>query len=163
MPRATHSVFIQGDPRQIFTITNDIARWPDLFKEYSYARVLSTEHSGFFTRLKFELRNAEGETWRSWRLLNHKDLTAIAQRGDPMFPFAYMHLFWNYEPTDGGVRMTWTQDFEMDPKAPVTNEQALARMLAHMAENQAHFKHILESPKGHELLQAAEIREVGAL
>ncbi len=41
--------------------------------------------------------------------------------------------------------MTWIQDFEMDPKAPVTNEQALARMVSHMQENQKHFKQVLES------------------
>lgn len=154
MPRATHSIWIQGDPHQIFALTNDIERWSDLFREYQSARILSKEHSGFFTLLQFELSNAEQETWRSWRILNYKNLTAIAQRDTPMFPFAYMHLFWNYEPVDGGVRMTWTQDFEMDPKAPVTNEQALARMVAHMAENQAHFKEILESPEGQALLQA---------
>lgn len=163
MPQATQSIFIQGDPHQIFALTNDIERWPALFHEYSSARVLSTEHSGFFTLLKFELSNAQGETWRSWRLLNHKDLNAIAQRSDPMFPFAYMHLAWNYEPVGEGVQMTWTQDFEMDPKAPVTNEGALARMLAHMAENQSNFKRILESPEGHALLAATETRRVEAL
>lgn len=160
MPRAEHSIFIQGNPRQIFALTNDIESWPKLFHEYSSARVLSTEHSGFFTMLKFELSNADQETWRSWRLLNHKELTAIAQRSAPMFPFAYMHLLWRYEPVDNGVRMTWIQDFEMDPNAPVNNEQALARMLAHMAENQTHFKEILESPEGQAMLAATEIYEM---
>lgn len=163
MPRATCSIWIQGDPQQIFALTNDIERWPDLFREYQSARVLSKEHSGFFTLLKFELANAEQETWRSWRILNHKELTAIAQRDTPLFPFAYMHLFWGYQPMDGGVSMTWTQDFEMDPKAPVTNEQALARMQAHMAENQAHFKQILESPEGHALLRATTPYQAEAL
>ncbi len=163
MPQATHAVFIKGDARQIFELTNDIARWPELFKEYSAARILTSERSGFFTLIKFELSNAEGEAWRSWRLLNHKDLTAIAQRDTPMFPFAYMHLFWRYEALDDGVRMTWTQDFEMDPGAPVNNEQALRRMLAHMGENQEHFKQILESPAGVALLQETTVREVEAV
>ena len=56
-----------------------------------------------------------------------------------------MHLTWLYEPVEGGVQMTWIQDFEMDPNAPVTNEQALARMVSHMQENQKHFKQVLES------------------
>jgi hypothetical protein len=41
--------------------------------------------------------------------------------------------------------MTWIQDFEADPNAPLTNEQALARMVSHMQNNQEHFKQVLES------------------
>ena len=145
MPRVEQSIIIQGNPEQIFTITNDIARWPDLFLEYRHARILSAERSGRFTMLKFELSNAEGETWRSWRILDHEELVAIAQREAPMFPFLYMHLLWRYQPVEGGVRMTWIQDFEIDPKAPVTNDQARVRMLSHMAENQEHFKQVLEA------------------
>ena len=62
-----------------------------------------------------------------------------------MFPFLYMHLLWQYQPVEGGVRMTWIQDFEIDPKAPVTNDQAKTRMLEHMAKNQEHFKRVLEA------------------
>ncbi|GCE09919.1 SRPBCC family protein [Dictyobacter aurantiacus] len=145
MPQAQASIVIARDPDTIFAITNDIARWPELFKEYSKATVLSFERSGRFARIEFELTNAEGETWQSWRILDYEKREAIAQRGNPKFPFFYMHLTWTYEPVDGGVLMTWTQDFEMDPKAPVTNEQVLARMTNHMQENQKHFKEVLES------------------
>jgi len=145
MPQARASIIIRGDADQIFAITNDIARWPELFKEYSHARVLSLQRDGRFAKLEFELTNEEGQTWRSWRILDFQERVAIAQRGTPKFPFLYMHLTWLYEPVEGGVQMTWIQDFEMDPKAPVTNEQALARMVSHMQENQNHFKQVLES------------------
>lgn len=145
MPQAQASIVIAGDPDQIFAITNDIARWPELFEEYNGARVLSFQRSGRFARIDFELTNAEGETWQSWRLLDFEKREAIAGRGTPKFPFRYMHLQWLYEPVDGGVRMTWIQDFEMDPAAPVTNEQVMTRMTSHMRENQEHFKEILES------------------
>jgi len=145
MPQARASITIRGDADQIFAITNDIARWPELFKEYSHARVLSLQRDGRFAKLEFELTNEEGQTWRSWRILDFQERVAIAQRGTPKFPFLYMHLTWLYEPVEGGVQMTWIQDFEMDPKAPVTNEQALARMVSHMQENQKHFKQVLES------------------
>ncbi len=145
MPQARASIIIRGDADQIFAITNDIARWPELFKEYSHARVLSLQRDGRFAKLEFELTNEEGQTWRSWRILDFQERVAIAQRGTPKFPFLYMHLTWLYEPVEGGVQMTWIQDFEMDPKAPVTNEQALARMVSHMQENQKHFKQVLES------------------
>ena len=145
MPQARASIMIGGDADQIFAITNDIARWPELFKEYSHARVLSSQRDGRFAKLEFELTNEEGQTWRSWRILDFQERVAIAQRGTPKFPFLYMHLTWLYESVEGGVQMTWIQDFEMDPHAPVTNEQALARMVSHMQENQKHFKHVLEN------------------
>ena len=145
MPQAQASIVIAGDPDQIFAITNDIARWPELFKEYNAANVLSFQRDGRFARIEFELANEEGETWQSWRILDFHRREAIAQRGTPKFPFHYMHLTWTYEPVEDGVRMTWIQDFEMDPAAPVTNEQVLVRMTHHMEQNQAHFKKILET------------------
>ncbi len=148
MPQAQASITIHGDADQIFAITNDIARWPELFKEYSQARVLSTQRDGRFAKIEFELTNAEGETWQSWRILDFQERMAIAQRGTPKFPFLYMHLTWLYKPIDGGVIMTWIQDFEMDPQAPLTNEQVVGRMSHHMQANQEHFKEILEAQAG---------------
>jgi aromatase len=145
MPQAQASIVIAGDPDQIFAITNDIARWPELFKEYNRAQVLSFQRNGRFARIEFELTNEEGETWQSWRLLDFEKREAVASRGTPKFPFHYMHLTWTYEPVEGGVRMTWIQDFEMDPAAPLTNEQVMGRMTAHMEKNQEHFKQILEA------------------
>ena len=145
MPQAQASIVIAGDPDQIFAITNDITRWPELFKEYRGAKVLSFQRNGRFARIEFELTNEEGETWQSWRILDFEKREAIAQRGTPKFPFHYMHLTWTYEPVAEGVRMTWIQDFEMDPAAPVTNEQVLVRMTNHMEKNQEHFRQVLES------------------
>jgi aromatase len=144
MPRAQRCITIRGDIDRIFAITNDIARWPKLFVEYRHARVLKQQRDGRFARLDFELANAEGQTWQSWRLLDYEEHIAVAQRRTPLFPFLYMHLTWLYEPTSAGVQMTWIQDFEMDPHAPVTNEQALAYMHDHMEKNQAQFKRVLE-------------------
>jgi aromatase len=145
MPQAQASIVIAGDPDQIFTITNDIARWPELFKEYRGATILSFQRDGRFARIEFELTNEDGEVWQSWRILDYQKREAIAQRGMPKFPFHYMHLTWTYQPVDGGVLMTWIQDFEMDTQAPVTNEQVLVRMNKHMQNNQEHFKHVLEA------------------
>jgi aromatase len=145
MPRAVHAVVITGQLDDIFTVTNDLERWPELFQEYQEALILNRSEYGRFVRLDFELQNAEGQRWRSWRLLDRQNHEAIAQRQEPLYPFLYMHLIWRYEQLDEGVRMTWIQDFEMDPAAPVTNEQALQNMLAHMAKNQAHFKEVLEA------------------
>ena len=144
MPQAQASIVIRGDIDQIFAISNDINRWSELFNEYNYSKVLSFDRNGRFAKIVFELENAEGERWQSWRILDFEDHIAIAQRGTPKFPFHYMHLTWTYEQVEDGVLMTWTQAFEMDPKAPVTNEQVLGRMNAHMQENQINFKKVLE-------------------
>ena len=144
MPQAIASITIKGDIDQIFTISNDIARWPELFAEYSEAKILSFEQYERFARIDFQLTNAQGESWRSWRILDYKEHVAIAQRGAPMFPFAYMHLTWTYQTNEEGVVMTWIQDFDVDPKAPLTAEQVLANMTNHMQKNQVRFKDILE-------------------
>ena len=145
MPQAQASIIIAGDHDHVFAITNDIARWPELFNEYNQARVLSFHRDGRFAKVEFELTNQEGETWQSWRILDFQERVAIAQRGTPMFPFHYMHLTWRYEAVEGGVHMTWIQAFEMDPQAPVTNEQVLVRMTEHMQKNQERFKQVLEA------------------
>src|SRR6266516_1409939 len=135
MPQAKASITIRCDADRIFAITNDIARWPELFKEYSHARILSSQRDGRFAKLEFELTNEEGQTWRSWRILDFQERVAIAQRGTPKFPFLYMHLTWLYEPIETGALMTWIPASAMHSTAPVTNEQALARMVSHMQEN----------------------------
>lgn len=145
MPQAEQSIVIRGDIDTIFAVTNDIEHWSELFVEYGQARVLSSRREGRFARIDFELTNAEGQTWQSWRLLDYETHIAVAQREAPLFPFRYMHITWRYETVDEGVRMTWVEDFEADPNAPFNNEQALPYMLKHMAENQARFKEVLEA------------------
>jgi aromatase len=145
MPQAEASIVIKGDIDEIFAITNDISRWPELFKEYRGATILNYERAGNFARVDFELVSEEGAKWQSFRVLDFTRRIAIAQRGEPKFPFAYMHLTWTYAPVEEGVRMTWNQAFEVDPKAPFTNEQAVVNMVNHMKENQLHFKEVLEA------------------
>ena len=70
MPQAQSSIVIHGDADKIFAITNDIARWPELFHEYSQAKVLSFDRFDRFAKVVFQLTNAEGETWQSWRILD---------------------------------------------------------------------------------------------
>lgn len=145
MPRIQHSVTIQRPPADVFELTNDIDNWRTLFNEYSESEVLVRERAGRFTKLVFRLRNAEGAEWQSWRILDHKELIAIAERDKPLFPFRYMHLKWTYVPSDGGTLMTWTQDFEIDPAFEVPQEVAVQRMDAHGRENQLRIKGIIEA------------------
>lgn len=147
MAHAEATIEIAGNPDDIFARSNDIEHWPDLFREYRGASILETHRDpdGRFAKLVFRLTNEEGQSWVSWRILDFKERIAVAQRVEPKYPFLYMHLTWVYEAIPGGVRMTWQQDFEVDPQAPFTNEQVLARMVAHMRDNQLHFKDVLEA------------------
>jgi aromatase len=145
MPRIQHSVEIGRPPAEVFAITNDIDRWNELFNEYNESRVVKRDEAGRFTKLVFRLKNKEGGEWQSWRLLDHEELVAVAQRQEPLFPFSYMHLTWTYEAVPAGTLMTWTQDFELDPTFDVPEPVVVERMDAHGRENQQRIKGLIES------------------
>ena len=145
MPRIQHSVHIARPPAEVFAITNDIDRWKELFNEYHHSEVVKREPGERFTKLVFRLRDKEGQEWQSWRILDQQDLVAIAEREDPLYPFRYMHLRWTYEAAGDGTDMTWTQDFELDPRVELTEQQAAERMEAHGRENQQRIKQLIES------------------
>ncbi|MFC8404534.1 SRPBCC family protein [Streptomyces griseoincarnatus] len=145
MPRIENSIVIEADAGHVFDITNDIARWSEIFDEYSDAKVVSQEREGRWSEIVFELTNAEGASWRSWRILDHRGLVAVAERRDPLYPFRYMHLRWSYQPVPEGTLMTWVQDFELDEKFDVPLETVLERMNVHTRHNQAGIKQKIES------------------
>lgn len=143
MPRLDNSITIDAPVQDVFDITNDIARWPEYFDEYTDAKVLDSVRSGQFTALTFELSNASS-TWRSWRLLDHANHFAIAERRDPLFPFAFMHLRWSYAPHGTGTEMTWVQDFELDSKLDKPLAEVIENMQKHTRQNQLNIKEYIE-------------------
>jgi len=145
MPRIRHSVHIERPPAEVFAITNDIDNWDTLFNEYNSSEVLRREDAGRFTKLVFRLRNKDNASWQSWRLLDHQDLVAVAQRQDPLYPFLFMHLTWTYDAVDGGTLMTWTQDFELDPAFETPAATVVARMDEHGRGNQLRIKKLIET------------------
>ncbi|GAA2249557.1 polyketide cyclase [Streptomyces ruber] len=145
MPRIENSVVIAEDPRKVFDITNDIDRWSEIFDEYSAAEVVTRERDGRWTEIVFELTDHEGRSWRSWRLLDHRELVVYAERRDPLFPFRYMHLRWSYRAVAGGTEMTWVQDFEPADGFDVPLESMVERMQVHTRRNQAGIRRIIES------------------
>lgn len=145
MPRIQHTVEIDRPPAEVFAVTNDIDQWRVLFNEYHESRVVKREEAGRFTRLVFRLKNQENQEWQSWRLLDNQELVAIAERDEPLYPFRYMHLKWTYEPTARGTKMTWTQDFEIDPRFEAPEEVVVQRMDAHGRDNQQRIKELIET------------------
>ena len=145
MPRIENAVLVRADAEQVFAITNDLLRWPEIFNEYGASKIISEEPAGRFTKIVFELTNNEGSTWRSWRLLDHQELTVVAEREAPRFPFEFMHLRWTYLRVAAGTLMTWVQDFELDRTFEVPLETVVARMNAHTKENQESIRAKIES------------------
>ena len=143
MAHTKNSVTIKAPYDRVFDITNDVERWTELFEEYKEAKILSREGH----KITFQLTNNQGNSWRSWRILDKENRVCTAQREEPLFPFKYMNLKWTYEENGEDVKMTWEQDFEMDPKAKFNDEQAEELINKHSVENMKRIKELIESGK----------------
>ncbi|WP_131747167.1 SRPBCC family protein [Frankia sp. Cppng1_Ct_nod] len=125
-----NSVLIAAPLDVAWNMTNDLENWPDLFTEYASVEIL--ERRGDTVRFRLTMHPDEhGQVW-SWvseRTVDRGRREVRAHRVEPG-PFEYMNIFWSYEEADGGVRMTWVQDFAMRPDAPVDDEAMTTRINA---------------------------------
>jgi aromatase len=143
MGHTVNSIVINAPYELVFDISNKIERWTELFgKEYASADVL--ERKG--NEITFRLTDEDKKSWVSKRWL-YKDLKmAYAQRWDPLFPFKYMKIVWLYFETPEGIKMTWIQDFEMDPGfTKFTAEQIEGFVNEHSQHNMKIFKKVIEA------------------
>ena len=142
MGHTVNSIIINAPYELIFDISNRIERWTELFgDEYVKAEVL--ERKG--NEITFRLTDDENKSWVSKRWLFKELKFAYAQRWEPMFPFQYMKIVWFYHDTGEGVKMTWIQDFEMDPKfTKFTAEQIEGFINEHSQHNLKIFKKVIE-------------------
>ncbi len=143
MGHTVNSIVINAPYELVFDVSNHIERWTELFgKEYASADVL--ERKG--NEITFRLTDEDKKSWVSKRWL-YKDLKfAYAQRHDPLFPFLYMKIVWLYQETPEGIKMTWIQDFEMDPKfTKFTAEQIEGFVNEHSQHNMKIFKKVIEA------------------
>ena len=126
--RTDNEIDIQAPVDLVWDMTNDVASWPELFDEYESAEILA--HDG--DRIRFRLTTKPDETGRRWTWVSERipdpgTRTVRAYRVETG-PFAFMRLFWQYTPVDGGVRMRWTQEFEMKPDAPFDDASMTERL-----------------------------------
>lgn len=124
-----NSVVIDAPMDLVWDMTNDIGSWPQLFSEYSAAEVRETRPDGTIL-FRLALHPDENGTVWDWVSARTPDPAARVVRSQRVQtgPFKYMWIFWEYLPTDGGVRMRWVQDFEMKPAAPVDDAAMTARL-----------------------------------
>lgn len=139
--RIENSIFINADYDTVFDISNNLAKWPDLFDEYEDAEILQREGN----KITFRLTNRDKRSWLSWRIIDKVNHKCYAERIEPKFPFNYMHLEWRYELRNNGVEMIWIQNFEMDEKASVNNEQAAQLMNEYSKKNMGRMKEFIEN------------------
>jgi len=140
MAHTVNSIIINAPYDKVFDLSNDISRWKEYFNEYTESEVLEKKEN----RLVFKLTHQNGNSWQSYRLLFKDDMFAYASRVEPMFPFEYMKIIWLYREVEGGIEMTWIQDFKMDSKAKYNDEQVEEIINKHSKENLQRFKEIIE-------------------
>ncbi|AUS77407.1 polyketide cyclase [Actinoalloteichus sp. AHMU CJ021] len=101
----------------VWSMTNDVASWPELFSEYATAEILETRGQTVRFRLSM-YPDEQGRVW-SWvseRTPEVETRTVRAHRVETG-AFRYMWIYWQYDEVEDGVRMRWVQDFEMKPTA----------------------------------------------
>ena len=122
------SIVIDAPFDLVWDMTNDVANWPDLFTEYAKAEILeSTEDTVTFRLTMYPDENGIAWSWVSQRRVDVDARHVHAHRVETG-PFEYMLIHWSYTEEADGIRMTWIQDFQMKPTAPVNDQQMTDRL-----------------------------------
>ncbi|MEU6721759.1 SRPBCC family protein [Nonomuraea sp. NPDC046802] len=123
-----NQIVISAPMEVVWTMTNDVENWPQLFSEYASAEIL--ERSGDTVRFRLTMHpDADGNAW-SWvseRTTDPITRTVRAHRVETGW-FEYMHIAWDYTEVDCGVLMRWKQDFTMKPQSPLDDAAMEARI-----------------------------------
>ncbi|MEV0807773.1 SRPBCC family protein [Micromonospora sp. NPDC050200] len=125
-----NSIVIAAPLPLVWEMTNDLARWTELFTEYAEVEILHRD--GDTVRFRLTMHPDENGIAWSWVSERHADPTSHQVRAHRVEtgPFEYMRIHWAYTEEPEGVRMTWVQDFAMKPTAPVDNAGMTARINA---------------------------------
>lgn len=122
------SIVIDAPFQLVWDMTNDVANWTNLFTEYAKAEVLeSTEDTVTFRLTMHPDENGISWSWVSQRRADVVNRQVHAHRVETG-PFEYMLIHWIYTEEADGIRMTWFQDFQMKPTAPVNDKQMTDRL-----------------------------------
>jgi ribosome-associated toxin RatA of RatAB toxin-antitoxin module len=143
-----NSILIHAPRQQIFEVTSDLARWPELLPHYRYINFLERGDNGLTS--KVEMACYRGVMPISW-VSNHEiKPDTFEQHFHHLKAFTKgMHVVWTYQPEgDDAVRVTILHDlkFRIRPLAPVM-EPLLARGFIEPVAGKtlATFKQLLEA------------------
>lgn len=137
-------ILIAAPIEDVWTVTNDVARWPWLFTEYASAEIL---HAGEdYVRFRLTTHPEDGKSW-SWvseRRLDPVNHVVEARRVETG-PFEYMDIRWEYRGAEDAVEMRWLQDFALKPDAPLDDAAMTERINRNTRVQMARIKHLIES------------------
>ncbi|GAA1041089.1 SRPBCC family protein [Virgisporangium ochraceum] len=145
MPGHTDNAIVIDAPMDVvWSMTNDVRSWPELFSEYASAEVLADDG----TTIRFRLTTHPDESGRQWTWVSERTpdpatRTVRAQRIETG-PFEYMNLYWEYREEGGSVSMRWVQDFQMKPDAPFDDHTMTERLNRTSRVQQAHVRDRIE-------------------
>jgi aromatase len=143
--RTENSIIINAPLDLVWSRTNDVANWPQLFTEYAKAEILAEEAG----RVRFRLtmhpdENGTEWSWVSERVADRTARVVLAHRVE-LGPFRFMQIRWTYDEAGDGVLMRWVQEFEMQPGAPVDDSAMTERINTNSLEQMAVIKSRLEA------------------
>lgn len=129
MPGHTDNAIVINAPMDlVWSMTNDVRSWPELFSEYASAEIIADNG----TTIRFRLTTRPDESGRQWTWVSERTpdpatRTVRAYRIETG-PFEYMNLYWEYHDDGGSVSMRWVQDFRMKPDAPFDDAAMTERL-----------------------------------
>jgi aromatase len=146
--RTDNAIVIDAPLDLVWSMTNDVASWPQLFSEYASAEIL--ERRGDTVQFRLALHpDEQGRVW-SWvseRTPDWSTLTVSAHRVETGV-FEFMNIWWCYEVVDGGVQMRWVQEFRMKPEAPLDDAAMTERLNRNTAVQMKLIKEKVEATAG---------------
>ncbi|MBD3316752.1 MAG: hypothetical protein GF344_13275 [Chitinivibrionales bacterium] len=165
MPGYTrNSIVIDKEIDALFLLINNIENWPVLHG-YQAVELLDKEKLiDGRTKLRFRITGGEEgehdhdhehdhgaehdheetETWVSQRIIDRSAYFAYAVRLNPVFPFTHWILFTELTKEKAGTRMTWIQDFAIDPKTGHSDEEIQGYINKGSVEELKSFKRKIE-------------------
>lgn len=142
--KVTASVVINAPMELVWEKTNDVAAWPDLYREYAKVEILQRE--GDLLRFRLTMHpddSGKAHIWSAERVLDVANRT-VRSKGLESHAFESMDMEWRYTEVDGGVEMTWSQEFHLFDRIPVPDEAMAARIGQTANAQLAHLKELIE-------------------
>lgn len=140
-----NTIVIDAPMDLVWSMTNDVPSWPQLFSEYASAEVLSRSGNTVTFRLTMHPdQNGTSWSWVSERTADSVTRTVRAHRVE-VGNFEHMVIYWEYTEADGGVLMRWVQDFHMKPEAPIDDEAMTRRLNVNTAAQMKLIKDKIEA------------------
>jgi aromatase len=140
-----NAIVINAPMDLVWSMTNDVRSWPELFSEYASAEVLAEDA----TTIRFRLTTRPDEAGRQWTWVSERtpdpDTRTVRARRIETGPFEYMNLYWEYHDNGGSVSMRWVQDFRMKPDAPFDDHAMTERLNRTSRVQQAHVRDRIEA------------------